>query len=66
MFRLVPSLIVNMHECPLNLIKALNLQQHTAASAHETSCPEEMLCWASLAVKDASVAGEFGGGDGML
>ena len=35
MLRLIPTLIVNMHERSLNLVKALNLQQHTAASAHD-------------------------------
>ena len=66
MLRLIPTLIVNMHECSLNLVKALNLQQHTAGSAHNAVSPEEMSCQASLPVADVSVAGGSGGGNAML
>ena len=37
MLRLIPTLIVNMHKRSLDLVKALNLQQRTAASAHNVT-----------------------------
>ena len=51
MLRLIPTLIVNMNERSLNLVKALNLQQHTAASANNIDEVGETACSSSLRLR---------------